>query len=204
MRDPRVRFNMETIFDPPFLTRVYPSPRTAKEVTVHVKEMPLTDYPHKYAERQSDAAANIGNHLLCTDVRGSRAWSIKEHAYSMEEWDTIPVEHPWMEVWEIGTTNQIAVLDLVMYTGFYTDQTMDRFDKFVDLVMPLIKDHAAVIVSASGGGVSVKVRQIEKVELKRAAESVLDFNAVHFGFEMPRAQHLRQFLKTKTLWFGYC
>ncbi len=195
---------METIFDPPFLTRVYPSPRTGAEVALHVKEVLLADYPHEYVKRRFDTAADIGNHLLCTDIRGMRAWRLEELDYSMEDRDTTPMEHPWMEVWEIGTTNQIAVLDLVMYTGFYTEKTMDRFEKFVDLIMPLIKDHAAVIMAASGGGVSVDVRQIDKVELRRVAESVLDFNAVHFGFERQRAEALRGFLKSKTLWFGHC
>lgn len=69
----------------------------------------------------------------------------------MQEFGTIPTEHSWIEVWEIATTDRIGVLDVIMYTGFYSDATMGRFDESAGLVKPLIQDHGALIMGANEG-----------------------------------------------------
>lgn len=195
---------MKTVFTAPFVTRIYPSPETGKEITVNVREVLLSDCPEKYVERQFEAARALGNHLLPTDIRGMRPWRVEEHTNAIEKFGTLPGEHPWMEIWEIGSTNQLAVLDLVRYTGFFTAQTMARFDRFCEIVTPLLQNAEALIKSASAGGASVKVQQISGTDLGKLAETVLDFNKEHFSFERPRSEVLRGFLKSKTLWFGCC
>ncbi len=195
---------VKTVLNQPYVTRIYPSPRTGEEISVRVKEVALVDSPDDYVERRFASAVDLGLHLLPTDIRGSRAWSVEENTASVAEFGKIPREHPWMEIWEIETTNQIAVLDLIMFTEFYTDRTMSRFEVFSRLVLPLIEKNGAVIRAASGSGVRLVVNGIGEAEWRGAAGQALNFNGEFFSVERPRAELLKMWRQTKTLWFGYC
>lgn len=195
---------MEAIFTPPFTTRNYPSPRTGEETTVHVKEMLLTSFPVEFVEQQFDIAWKRGHHLMATDIHGTRAWTSPEIKRCTEEFGNLPREHPWMEVWEILTKDQVAVLDLVMFTDFYTDKAMDRFEEFARLALPLIEDYGAVIKRACAGGVLLHASRIGDDEWQTIADKVLAFNEKHFTVERPRSAVLKSWRGSRTLCYGHC
>ena len=45
---------MRSIFQMPYVTRTYPSPRTGEEVKVKVKEILVSDFPDRFAKAQFD------------------------------------------------------------------------------------------------------------------------------------------------------
>ncbi|MFM8469822.1 MAG: hypothetical protein ACKODH_07615 [Limisphaerales bacterium] len=188
----------------PYVQRVYPSPKTEQEITVNVKEFRLTDEPVKFAQTHFDQAWTGGCHLLPTDIRGGRAWGAEEAPLCVEQFGDLPREHCWMEVWEIRTQNQLAVLDLVKFTGFYSAQTMERFDEFSVIATPLLDSCGGRIRRASSAGVALSIPQVEDGRWYDAAADALGFNAKHLSIEQPRSTILKDWYSTKTVWFGFC
>lgn len=188
----------------PYVKRVYPSPKTGQVITVNVKEISLGDEPAKFAESHFDESWASGCHLLPTDIRGGRAWSANELADCVTQFDECPKEHCWMEVWEIHTRDQLAVMDLVKFTGFYSAQTMERFDEFSVIAMPLLDGCGGRIRRASSAGVALSIPRVEDGRWFDAADDVLEFNAKHFSIELPRSSILKDWHSSKTVWFGSC
>ena len=197
-------FLLNSVLKPPFATRVYPSPRTGKAITVNVKEMPLLDFPEDFVDENFGLVWDRGHHLIATDIRGCRPWTARDIEECAKQFGNIPREQPWTEVWEILSQDQVAALDLIMFTGFYSDQSMDRFEKFAELALPLIKHHNAIIKKASYGGVCLAVNEMGSEDWKEIAESVMAFNEKFFTREISRPSALLSWKRSKTLWFGYC
>jgi hypothetical protein len=195
---------MQLILTPPFATRVYPSPRTGQEITVHATEIPMTDSPDAFVARRFDAATDLGHHLLATDIRGSRPWTSREIEQCVEEFGQSPREHPWVEVWEIMTRNQLAVLDLIMFTNFYSDQTMKRFEEFADLTLPMIENYGAFFRQANLIGVEVDISRAGDVDRASAAGTALKFNMKPFTMEQSRTALLRKWSASGRILFGHC
>ena len=188
----------------PYVTRVYPCPTTGQEITVNVKELLLSDEPAKFAETHFDQAWTVGCHLLPTDIRGGRAWGAEELPRCVEQFGDLPKEHCWMEVWEIHTQNQLAVLDLVKFTGFYSAQTMQRFEEFSAIAVPLLESCEGRIRKASSAGIALSIPRVEDGRWYDAADDALIFNAKHFSIEQSRSTILKDWYSSKTVWFGFC
>ena len=109
-----------------------------------------------------------------------------------------------MELWEVHTQDQLIVLDLVMFTQFYSEGPQARFREFSTLVTPLLSKGLARIQRACRGGVVLNLMRADDGTWYELSEVALQFNAKHFTMEQPRATVLKHWRKSKTILFGCC
>jgi hypothetical protein len=195
---------MNPVFKGTFNRRQYPSPRLGRYMEAFVQEMPVTSRPHDFVSEKTVEAFNSGCSLFATDMGGMRPWRIEESVKIRIAFE-YQGEMAWVDVWQIDTIEPEGVLDALKYTGFYDDKTMDRFDAFESIALPLMTRYSGYVTSSSGGGVSVHLRTAPSAsDWKLIADSVWEFNKRYFTCELSRTSHVRHWRKSTSLWFGHC
>lgn len=81
-----------------------------------------------------------------------RAWSIDEMFSGVSAGKELPEENPWMEVWEIESTDQRHILDLAPYTGFAPVKERELFQKFHEIMEPIISKYSGAFEEISNVG----------------------------------------------------
>jgi len=196
---------MKALFNGTYNRRRYPSPHLGRYVEAFVKEIPHEELPADFVKGNTMHAIKAGCSLFTADTGGFRPWRASEHLQMVEAGFELLQEFTWIDVWQIDTAEPSGVLDILKYTEFFGEATMDRFDEFVTIARPLMEKYAGYVTQSCGGGVSISFASSPSLaEWKGISEAVWSFNKKYFTIELPRSGHIKSWRETSGVWFGHC